>query len=76
MGPGRDRTRDSWNCICSQTRYRLRYVARLKWELTDPFFNVHPDYLQGFMVVLDTCKTEEDPFKNESARVVTKDLPL
>ena len=32
MGPGRDRTRDPWNCsqtrICSQTRYRLRYAAR------------------------------------------------
>ena len=33
MGPDRDRTRDPWNCsqtrICSQTRYRLRYAARL-----------------------------------------------
>ena len=32
MGPSRDRTRDPWNCsqtcICSQTRYRLRYAAR------------------------------------------------
>ena len=28
------------------------------------------------MGVLDTCKTEEDPFKNEGARVVTKDLLL
>ena len=34
MRPGRDRTRDPWNCsqtrICSQTRYmyRLRYAAR------------------------------------------------
>ena len=32
MGPGRDRTRDPWNCsqtrIGSQTRYRLRYAAR------------------------------------------------
>ena len=32
MGPGRDRTRDPWicsqTCICSQTRYRLRYAAR------------------------------------------------
>ena len=31
MGPGRDRTRDPWNCsqtrICSQTRYQLRYAA-------------------------------------------------
>ena len=34
MGPGRDRTRDPWICsqtrICCQTRYRLRYAARLK----------------------------------------------
>ena len=28
------------------------------------------------MDVIFTCKTEEDPFKNEGARVVTKDLPL
>ena len=33
MGPGRDRTRDPWirsqTRICCQTRYRLRYAARL-----------------------------------------------
>ena len=33
MGPDRDRTGDPWICsqtgICSQTRYRLRYAARL-----------------------------------------------
>ena len=33
MGPDRDRTRDPWicsqPCICSQTRYRLRYAVRL-----------------------------------------------
>ena len=28
------------------------------------------------MGAIVTCKTEEDPFKNECARVVTKDLPL
>ena len=28
------------------------------------------------MEVLDTCKNEEDPFKNEGAKVVTIDLPL
>ena len=37
MGPGRDRTRDPWICsqtrICCQTRYRLRYAARLTWTL-------------------------------------------
>ena len=28
------------------------------------------------MGVLDTCKTEEDPFKNEGARVVIKRSPI
>ena len=28
--------------------------------------------IQAFMGVLDTCKNEEDPFKNEGARVVIK----
>ena len=28
------------------------------------------------MGVLDTCKTEEDPFKNEGARVVIKRSPF
>ena len=32
--------------------------------------------IQAFMVVLVTCKNEEDPFRNEVARVVTKDLTL
>ena len=32
--------------------------------------------IQIFMGVLVTCKNEEDPFKNEGARVVTTDLPL
>ena len=32
--------------------------------------------IQTVLDVLDTCKNEEDPFKNEGARVVTTDLPL
>ena len=32
--------------------------------------------IQAFMGVLVTCRNDEDPLKNESARVVTKDLPL
>ena len=32
--------------------------------------------IEALMGVILTCKTEEDPFKNEGARVVTKDLPL
>ena len=32
--------------------------------------------IQAFMGVLVACKNEEDPFKNEGARVVIKDFPL
>ena len=32
----------------------------------------HPSFID----VLVTCKNEEDPFKNEGARVITKNLPL
>ena len=32
--------------------------------------------IQTFMGFLVTCKNEEDPFKNEGARVVTTDLQL
>ena len=31
---------------------------------------------QAFKSVLDTCKTEENPFKNEGARVVIKISPI
>ena len=31
---------------------------------------------QAFMVVLVTCKNDEDPFNNESTRVLTTFLPL
>ena len=32
--------------------------------------------IQAFMVVLVTCKNEEDQFKNEGARVATTFLPF
>ena len=32
--------------------------------------------IQTFMGVLVTCKNEEDPFKNEGANVVTRDIRL
>ena len=32
--------------------------------------------VDAFMGVFDTCKTEEDPFKNEGARVVIKRSPI
>ena len=32
--------------------------------------------IQAFMIVFVTCKNDEDPFKNESTRVLTTFLPL
>ena len=32
--------------------------------------------VKAFMHVLDTCKNEEDPIKNEGARLFTRFLPL
>ena len=34
------------------------------------------EVIQAFMVVLVTCKNEENPIKNEGARVLTIFLPL
>ena len=34
------------------------------------------ELIQAFMVVLVTCKNEEDPIKNEGARVLTRFSPL
>ena len=34
------------------------------------------ELIQAFMHVLDTCKIEEDPIKNEGARVFIRFLPL
>ena len=34
------------------------------------------ELIQAFMHVLETCKNEEDPNKNEGARVFTRFLPL
>ena len=34
------------------------------------------ELIQAFMVVLVTCKNEEDPLKNEGARVLTRFSPL
>ena len=50
----------------SDVNQRRNSVANLlKFEL-----------IQAFMHVLDTCKNEEDPIKNEGARVFTRFLPL
>ena len=34
------------------------------------------ELIQALMHVLDSCKSEEDPIKNEGARVFTRFLPL
>ena len=34
------------------------------------------ELIQAFMHVLDTCKNQEDPIRNEGARLFTRFLPL
>ena len=34
------------------------------------------ELIQAFIVILVTCKNEEDPIKNEGARVLTRFSPL
>ena len=34
------------------------------------------ELIQAFIVVIVTCKNEEDPIKNEGARLLTKFAPL
>ena len=34
------------------------------------------ELIQAFIIVLVTCKNEEDPIKNEGARVLTRFSPL
>ena len=36
----------------------------------------YPKAIEAFMVVVVTYKNDEDPFKNESTRVLTTFLPL
>ena len=56
------------------------YILDAKGQLTNSVAGgwVWPKikFIQTFMGVLVTCKNEEDPFKNEGARVVTSDLQL
>ena len=55
----------SKNYILTSIKGRNSVANMLKFEL-----------IQAFMHVLDTCKNEEDPIKNEGARVFTRFLPL
>ena len=53
------------NSILTSIKGRNSVANLLKFEL-----------IQAFMHVLDTGKNEEDPIKNEGARVFTRFLPL
>ena len=45
-----------------------------QWQLTHMLPNLKP--IQDVMIVLITCKNEEEPIKNEETRVVTRFSPL
>ena len=60
------------HCISMQIFYDAQRKLTLQSEV-DSTLNSN---LSVFMVALVTCKNEEDPIKNEGARVVTTDLQL
>ena len=47
-------------------------------QLTPVSSGILPKFelIQAFIVILFTCKNEEDPIKNEGARVLTRFSPL
>ena len=55
----------SKNSIMTSIKSRKSVANLPKFEL-----------IQAFKYVLDTCKNEEDPIKNEGPRVFTSFLPL
>ena len=68
MGPGRDRTRDPWicsqTCICSQTRYLLRYAARIQGQSHFTYDNNNDD--KG-----NVTKPKEVSGKTDPVEVIT-----
>ena len=60
-----------WSQLYTLIFQMLKLQSTLQ-SVMEPKFKL----IQAVMVVLVTCKTEEDPFKNEDARVVTTFLQL
>ena len=56
----------------------LALIGLYSFKILSKNVNQGPKFelIQAFMHVLDTCKNEEDPIKNEGARVFTRFLPL
>ena len=54
------------------------YILDSQGQLTIVAGQVWPKIklITAFIVVLDTCKNDEDPSRNESIRVLTTLLPL
>ena len=48
----------------------------IRFQDIEQRLNSGVELIQAFMHVFDTCKNEEDPIKNEGARVFTTFLPL
>ena len=60
------------------TRLYVVFVRRSRAANSRVSGGILPKFelIQAFIVVLVTCKNEEDPIKNEGARVLTRFSPL
>ena len=52
----------------------MSFFSDAQGQLTPKSGGILPNFelIQAFMVVLVTCKNEEDPIKNEGSRVLTR----
>ena len=60
------------------TRLNIVFFRRSRAANSEVSGGILPKFnlIQAFMVVLVTCKNEEDPLKNEGARVLTRIFPF
>ena len=60
------------------TQHYTAIFRRARADNSGASVSIWPKFelIQAFMHVLDTCQNEEDPIKNEVARVFTRFLPL
>ena len=59
------------------TRFIYRFFRRSRAAYSEVSGGILPKFelIQAFMVVIVTCKNEEDPIKNEGSRVLTRFSP-
>ena len=64
--------------VQSANKLKVRFFRHSKAANSKVSCGIPPKFelIQAFMVVLVTCKNEEDPIKNKGSKVLTRFSPL